>query len=140
MLRWSEAVTAIDDPYRESASVAATLGPHKKHCYACAAILDFRAELCPCCGVRQPVIPSPGTQLMVQEPRPLARSNKDKTTAGVFALLLGGLGIHKFYLGQTTLGIVYLLLFWTCVPALIAFVEGILLLTMSEDKFAQRYP
>ncbi|MFT3694003.1 MAG: hypothetical protein QM831_12740 [Kofleriaceae bacterium] len=27
-----------------------------KHCYACAAVLDMRAELCPSCGVRQPVL------------------------------------------------------------------------------------
>jgi TM2 domain-containing membrane protein YozV len=133
----------MDDPYRDSSNVAATLGPNKKHCYACASILDFRAELCPRCGVRQPsmlAIAPPETALMVQGPRLPVRSNKDKTTAGVFALLLGGLGVHKFYLGHTAMGIVYLLLCWTCVPALIAFVEGILLLTMSEEKFAQRYP
>jgi len=133
----------MDDPYRESPNVVPTLGPNKKHCYACANILDVRAELCPRCGVRQPVVPGmqmPDTALAVQGGRALARSSKDKTTAGVFALLLGGFGIHKFYLGQTAAGIVYLLLFWTCIPALIGFVEGILFLTMSEDTFAQRYP
>jgi len=133
----------MDDPYRETSNVVPTLGPNKKHCYACANILDFRAELCPRCGVRQPPMPGmpmAGTELVVQGGRALARSSKDKTTAGVFALLLGGLGIHKFYLGQTAAGIVYLLFFWTCIPALIAFVEGILLLTMSEESFAQRYP
>jgi TM2 domain-containing membrane protein YozV len=134
----------MDDPYRESSDVV-TLGPNKKHCYACAAILDIRAELCPRCGVRQMAIPMqgmpmPGTAMVYQPPRPLVRSNKDKTTAGVFALLLGGLGIHKFYLGQTAAGIVYLLFCWTFIPALIAFVEGILFLTMSEETFAQRYP
>ena len=39
-------------PYR--VDEVATLGPGKKHCYACANILDARAELCPKCGVRQP--------------------------------------------------------------------------------------
>ena len=46
----------MDDPYRETASPA-TLSPNKKHCYACANILDVRAELCPRCGVRQPFVP-----------------------------------------------------------------------------------
>ena len=29
-----------------------------------------------------------------------------KVVAGVLAILLGGLGIHKFYLGYTTAGII----------------------------------
>ena len=36
----------------EHVAIVATLGPSKKHCFACAAILDVRAELCPKCGVR----------------------------------------------------------------------------------------
>ena len=64
---------------------------------------------------------------------------KDKTTAGVLALLLGGFGAHKVYLGQTGSGIVYLLFFWTLIPALIGFVEGISLLTMSQSAFDMRH-
>lgn len=33
--------------------------PNQKYCHACATVLDARAELCPKCGVRQPVAPSP---------------------------------------------------------------------------------
>jgi len=130
----------MDEPYRGESAVA-TLSPNKKHCYACASILDIRAELCPRCGVRQP--PMPGmvsTALVQQGPQPLAHSSRNKTTAGIFALLLGGLGIHKFYLGQTAAGIVYLVFFWTFIPALISFVEGILFLTMTDEAFAQKYP
>jgi TM2 domain-containing membrane protein YozV len=50
--------------------------------------------------------------------------SKNPTTAIILALFLGGLGIHKFYLGQTGLGIVYLLFFWTFIPAFIAFIEA----------------
>jgi TM2 domain-containing membrane protein YozV len=64
---------------------------------------------------------------------------KDKTTAGVLALLLGGIGAHKFYLGQTGSGIVYLLFCWTLIPGIIAFVEGISLLTMSQSAFDMRH-
>jgi TM2 domain-containing membrane protein YozV len=64
---------------------------------------------------------------------------KDKTTAGVLALLLGGIGGHKFYLGQTGSGIVYLLFFWTLIPGIIGFIEGISLLTMSQGAFDARH-
>lgn len=130
----------MDEPYRESP--VATLGPNKKHCFACAAILDIRAELCPRCGIRQPAMPGmpETTALTVQGPRALARTSRNKTTAGVFALVLGGLGIHKFYLGQTAAGILYLLFCWTFIPAFIAFIEGIIFLTMSDEAFAEKYP
>ncbi|NLB71358.1 MAG: NINE protein [Chloroflexi bacterium] len=48
---------------------------------------------------------------------------KDPTTAVLLALFLGGLGAHKFYLGQTGAGIVYLLFCWTSIPAWIALIE-----------------
>lgn len=60
---------------------------------------------------------------------------KNKTTAGLLAILLGGLGIHKFYLGDTGLGIVYLLFCWTGIPAIIGLVEGIIYLTQSDYEF-----
>ena len=39
---------------------------------------------------------------------------KNKTTAGVLALLLGGLGIHKFYLGNSIIVFIVLLDINTC--------------------------
>ena len=51
-------------------------------------------------------------------------AQKNPTSALLLALFLGGLGIHKFYLGQTGLGIVYLLFCWTYVPSIIAFFEA----------------
>jgi TM2 domain-containing membrane protein YozV len=64
---------------------------------------------------------------------------KDQTTAGLLALLLGGLGIHKFYLRNWMLGLVYLIFCWTFIPAVIGFVEGILLLKMSKKDFDLDY-
>ena len=49
---------------------------------------------------------------------------KNPTVAVILALFLGGIGAHKFYLGQTGLGILYLLFFWTYIPAIIAFFEA----------------
>lgn len=60
---------------------------------------------------------------------------KDKTTAGILAIFLGGLGIHRFYLGHIGKGIIYLLFCWTFIPSVIALIEGIGFLTMSDDQF-----
>ena len=49
------------------------------------------------------------------------------------ALLVGGIGVHKFYAGRVGLGIVYLLFCWTFIPALIALIEGIVAATKTAD-------
>ncbi len=54
---------------------------------------------------------------------------KSKTTAGILGILLGGLGVHKFYLNKPGKGIAYLLTCWTGVPGIIGLVEGIQYLT-----------
>ncbi|MDW3648874.1 MAG: NINE protein [Bacteroidia bacterium] len=64
---------------------------------------------------------------------------KSKTTAGVLAILLGGLGAHKFYLGRTLWGILYLLFCWTFIPAIVALIEGITYFTMSDGAFNAKY-
>src|SRR5437899_3226308 len=63
---------------------------------------------------------------------PVGAAPKSKIAAGLLAILLGDFGIHKFYLGQVGLGIVYLLFFWTLIPGIIGIVEGIIYLTMSD--------
>lgn len=60
-------------------------------------------------------------------------------TAGLLALFLGGLGVHKFYLGQNGLGVIYLLFFWTTIPLFLAIYDGIILLTMEDNKFNNLY-
>jgi TM2 domain-containing membrane protein YozV len=64
---------------------------------------------------------------------------RDKTAAGILALIFGGFGVHRFYLGQPGRGILYLLFFWTFIPAIIAFIEGIVLLSMDDDAFNIKY-
>ncbi|GHG31750.1 TM2 domain-containing protein [Deinococcus indicus] len=50
---------------------------------------------------------------------------KDKTTYLILALLLGGLGVHQFYVGNTTAGVLYLLFCWTFIPAILALIDAI---------------
>ena len=66
-------------------------------------------------------------------------SDKNRVAAGVLAILLGGIGAHKFYLGQSGQGILYLLFCWTGVPLLIGIVEGLMYLSMSEVEFQNKY-
>lgn len=64
---------------------------------------------------------------------------KNKYVAALLAFFFGGFGLHKFYLGQTGWGVLYLVFFWTVIPTFAAFIEGILLLTTSEEKFDRRF-
>ncbi len=59
--------------------------------------------------------------------------------AFLLALFLGSIGVHKFYLGETGWGIIYLLFFWTGIPYIVAIVEGIIYLVMSDAKFDRLY-
>lgn len=57
----------------------------------------------------------------------------------MLAFFLGGFGVHKFYLGRIGAGVLYLLFFWTFIPAIIAFIEMIIYITMSDEAFAAKY-
>lgn len=60
---------------------------------------------------------------------------RSKVLAGILAIFLGGLGIHKFYLNKVGFGIVYLLFCWTTIPSIIGLVEGIVYLCSSDYNF-----
>jgi TM2 domain-containing membrane protein YozV/ribosomal protein L40E len=110
---------------------ALTRGENEKFCRNCGAVISAQAEICPRCGVRQ--MAPPGAF------GPMTSNGRNRVTAGLFALLLGGLGIHKFYLGRVGQGILYILFCWTFIPALIGFIEGIVYLCMSDQDFAAKY-
>lgn len=65
---------------------------------------------------------------------------RSRVLAALLAIFLGGLGVHKFYLGKVGLGIVYLVFCWTFIPAVIGFFEGCWFLSMSDRTFEERYP
>jgi TM2 domain-containing membrane protein YozV len=64
---------------------------------------------------------------------------KTRIVAILLALFLGGAGIHKFYLGKILTGVLYLLFCWTFIPAILALVDIVILLTMTDDKFNEKY-
>ena len=92
-------------------------------CFSCGRPIHPQAEICPGCGVRQ---------------RP-AVGQKSRIAAALLAFFLGGFGAHKFYLGRIVWGFLYLLFFWTFIPALVSFVEFIVYLCMSDESFAAKY-
>lgn len=98
---------------------------NQKYCVECGSLINDQAEICPECGVEQPG--SGGS------------TNSDKVAAGVLALLLGGLGAHKFYQGNTKLGVLYLCFFWTGIPAVLGLVEGILILIAEDDEYERKF-
>jgi TM2 domain-containing membrane protein YozV len=66
---------------------------------------------------------------------------KEKVVAGILGILLGSLGVHHFYLGSTTAGVIELVAtIFTCgLAGLVGLVEGVLLLVMSQEEFDARY-
>ena len=60
---------------------------------------------------------------------------KDRTTALLLCFFVGGLGIHKFYLGKNTAGAIYLIFCWTLIPGIIAFFDFLGLCFMSDREF-----
>lgn len=63
----------------------------------------------------------------------------NKDTAAILAILLGSFGIHKFYLKDSDMGVLYLVFFWTLIPTIISIMEGIYYLTLTDKMFAKKY-
>ena len=63
-----------------------------------------------------------------------------KLIAGILAIVIGGLGIHKFILGYNKEGVLQILLSLLCgVGAIIGIIEGIIYLTKSDEEFYETY-
>ncbi|MCL1907817.1 MAG: TM2 domain-containing protein [Holophagaceae bacterium] len=94
-------------------------------CHGCGREIHHTAVACPNCGAAQAVRSG--------------ASSKSRVAAALLAFFLGGVGVHKFYLGQIGLGVVYLIFFWTLIPSIVALIEFIILLCMSDEAFAAKY-
>ena len=95
---------------------------------------------------QQPYTQQPYTQPGFSQP---PMDSKSKIAAGLLAIFLGSLGIHKFYLGYSGAGIVMLLVsllagfvtlgLATAIMSLIALIEGIIYLTKTDEQFYYTY-
>ena len=126
--------------------------PNQNYCPNCGAPLEEGSNVCPHCGsivgpepaqnqYQQPQYQQPQYQ---QQPvyqnfgyQPLPA--KSKIAAGLLHLLIGGIGVGNFYMGQIGLGIVDILFCWTGIPAIVNFIRGIIILCASDESFCQKY-
>ena len=123
-----------------------------RYCTKCGAINDDLAQYCTTC--QAPLSPvSSGYSAVNSEYQPMqavhpgamvdwkAMGADKKIVAGICAILVGWLGVHKFILGYTTEGIIQLVLgILTCgLTSIIGIIEGILYLTKSDEDFVRTY-
>ena len=64
---------------------------------------------------------------------------KSKSTTVILSLLLGGIGVHRFYLGETWTGLFYLLFSWTFIPLFLSIIDFLCFLFMSDQTFNRKY-
>lgn len=95
-------------------------------CRGCGKQIHAQAPACPHCGFVQ----GPGGAS--------TKGTKNRGVAALLAFLLGGLGVHRFYLGQWW-GIIYLLLVWTLLPCVVAVIEAIVFLCTADEKWDARH-
>ena len=123
-------------------------------CTSCGAQVADNAAFCPQCGARAGEAPPAagsapdygvGPEPAPQIPIPVGGAPKSKLVAGLLGIVLGSLGIHRFYLGYTTIGIIQLVLglggiltcgITTIAAAVWGLVEGIMILTGSINRDA----
>ncbi len=132
-------------------------------CPQCGAPIDPNATECKFCGEKLAVQQAaqqvqaqqvyaqpqqPQTQVVIQQAAPQqvyasginpAWPVKSKVAAGLLAIFLGGLGIHKFYLGKIGMGILYLVFCWTYIPAVVGLIEGIVYLCSNDENFQLKH-
>lgn len=136
-------------------------------CRNCGKEVDENAAVCPGCGVppkqekkfcpncANPTEPNQaaclkcGVALSGGSGAGLGTGEKQKLVAGILAILLGALGIHKFYLGYTkeavimlvvsVVGGIFTLGLAASAMGIIGIIEGIIYLTKSDQDFDQTY-
>ncbi len=119
--------------------------PQRVNCLDCTTGSDFYAEVCPKCGLfTGSALSGEGAcacgfafdKIVVQEtPSSKAAVESRRSTAGILALLLGGIGIHHFYLDRPVAGLLNILFCWTFIPAILAIVTAIQYFSMTDDNF-----
>ena len=109
-------------------------------CSGCGESMPADAQFCAKCGKRNLTLAEAAAPGVIPAPAPgdYTPGAKSRITAGILGILLGGIGVHKFYLNNVGLGILYLVFCWTAIPAIIGLVEGIIYLTQDDVTFGRQ--
>jgi hypothetical protein len=123
-----------------------------KFCTHCGGQIEDDAKFCPKCGSRQDetieaevVDDNRNTSFQDNISQDLKNATKftgenvspcSRLVAALLAFFLGGLGIHRFYVGRTTSAVFMLIFFWTFIPSVIALIDFVLILcgTFKDGK------
>ena len=66
-----------------------------------------------------------------------SRKHPDRKTAMLLCAVLGGLGAHRFYLGQKGLGALYVVFSWTFVPLIASWIDLAFLAAQDDEDFVE---
>jgi len=80
-------------------------------------------------------------EVVNEQGNPIPKPENKKLVAGILAILVGYLGVHKFVLGYTKEGILQIILsVVTCgFGGIVPLIEGIVYLTKTDEEFYQTY-
>ena len=116
-----------------------------RYCTKCGAINDEMAQYCTNCQAPltaassgyQPMQSAPPGQMTDWK----ALGADKKLVAGILGILVGSLGIHKFFLGYTTEGLIQIAItVVTCgAGGIVGLIEGIIYLTKTDEEFVRIY-
>jgi len=111
----------------------------KRTCLKCGTEIQSGNAFCPRCGLQVSLGSDDSTVL---HPRELSTAEKSKMVAGLLGIFLGWLGVHRFYLGYTGIGVTQIIVTFITFGfgGLWGFIEGILILAGVFNKDAQGRP